>query len=46
MKTILRRIRNILYLGGKELSGLLRDPMMVILILYSFSIGIYVGAKA
>ncbi|MBR2344896.1 MAG: ABC transporter permease [Lentisphaeria bacterium] len=39
-------LRNIFYLGVKELLGLWRDPMMLILILYSFTIGIYVGAKA
>lgn len=43
MKQILR---NIFQLGIKELFGLWRDPMMLILIAYSFTVGIYVGAKA
>jgi len=43
---IKQSIRNIYHLGIKELLGLWRDPLMLILILYSFSIGIYVGAKA
>ena len=38
--------RNIFHLGIKELLGLWRDPMMLILIVYSFTLGIYVGAKA
>ena len=41
-----RACRNIFHLGVKELLGLWRDPLMLILILYSFSLGIYVGAKA
>ena len=39
-------LRNIFQLGVKELFGLWRDPMMLLLIAYSFSMGIYVGAKA
>lgn len=39
-------LRNIFQLGVKELFGLWRDPMMLILIAYSFTIGIYIGAKA
>lgn len=39
-------IRNIVHLGIKELLGLWRDPMMILLIVYSFTIGIYVGSKA
>ena len=39
-------LRNIFQLGVKELLGLWRDPMMLLLIVYSFSLGIYVGAKA
>ncbi|QNT78389.1 ABC transporter permease [Entomobacter blattae] len=35
---------NIFYLGVKELWGLLRDPIMLVLIAYSFSISIYVQA--
>ena len=39
-------LRNIFYLGKKELFGLWRDPLMVILIIYSFTLGIYISAKA
>lgn len=46
MERIRQMIRNIFHLGVKELLGLWRDPLMMILIVYSFSIGIYVGAKA
>lgn len=46
MITIRQRLRNIYQLGLKELFGLWRDPLMLVLIIYSFSIGIYVGAKA
>lgn len=37
---------NIYQLGIKELRGLLRDPMMLILIVYSFTISIYTASKA
>lgn len=40
------RWKNIFHLGIKELRGLLRDPMMVLLILYAFSIAVYTEAKA
>lgn len=43
---IRQSMRNIYHLGIKELLGLWRDPLMLVLILYSFTIGIYVGAKA
>ena len=43
---IRQSLRNIFQLGVKELFGLWRDPMMLLLIAYSFSMGIYVGAKA
>lgn len=39
-------ISNILQLGIKELRGLLRDPMLIALIFFSFSVTIYVGATA
>ncbi len=39
-------IRNILQLGFKELWGLLRDPLLIILILYNFSLGVYLGSMA
>jgi len=38
--------RNIYRLGIKELRSLWRDPMMLFLILYAFSLGIYVAATA
>lgn len=38
--------RNVFRLGIKELSGLYRDKFMLVLIIYSFSLGIYISAKA
>ncbi len=46
MITIRQSFRNTFQLGLKELLGLWRDPLMLVLILYSFSISVYVGAKA
>jgi len=40
------RWRNIGNLGIKELRSLLRDPMMLVLIVYSFSFAIYTAATA
>ena len=40
------RAANILHLGIKELRSLARDPMLLILIGYSFSVGIYAAATA
>jgi ABC-2 type transport system permease protein len=40
------RIGNILALGMKELKGLLRDPMMIGLIIFAFSISIYTASTA
>ena len=40
------RVANILHLGIKELRSLARDPVMVVLILYAFSIAIYAAATA
>lgn len=40
------RIANVWLLGVKELRGLLRDPMMVILILYCFTLSIYSASSA
>lgn len=40
------RIANIIQLGIKELRGLLRDPMMLVLIIYAFTLAIYTSAKA
>jgi ABC-2 type transport system permease protein len=40
------RLSNIWHLGVKELRGLARDPMMLALIVYSFTFAIYSGARA
>lgn len=40
------RPANILKLGIKELRSLARDPMMLVLIIYAFSMSIYTGANA
>ena len=40
------RFSNIWHLGVKELRGLVRDPMMLVLIVYSFTFQIYSGARA
>ena len=40
------RIGNILNLGVTELRGLVRNPMMVVLIGYAFTLGIYIKATA
>ncbi|MEW6728963.1 MAG: ABC transporter permease [Pseudomonadota bacterium] len=40
------RLRNIGHLGIKELRSLLRDPMMLVLIVYSFTFSIYTAATA
>ena len=40
----MRHIQNIFRLGVKELRSLWRDPMMLVLIVYAFSVGIYVAA--
>ena len=39
-------IRNIIQLGIKELFGLGRDKLLLGLILYSFTVAIYIGAKS
>lgn len=39
-------LRNIVHLGLKELRSLLRDPIMLVLIVYSFSFSIYTAATA
>jgi ABC-2 type transport system permease protein len=42
-----RRVaRNIFHLGIKELRSLVRDPIMLVLILYAFSFAIYTSATA
>jgi ABC-2 type transport system permease protein len=40
------RIAHVVDLGIKELRSLLRDPMMLILIVYAFSYGVYAAATA
>ncbi len=41
-----RMLSNILQLGLKELRSLYRDPAMLVLIIYSFTVAIYEGATA
>lgn len=43
---IRQRLRNIAQLGFKELRSLLRDPIMLVLIVYAFSFSIYTAATA
>ena len=43
---IARRLANILLLGVKELWSLWRDPTMLVLIVYTFSVAVYTGATA
>jgi ABC-2 type transport system permease protein len=40
------RAKNILHLGIKELWSLARDPMMIVLIVYAFTVSIYSTASA
>ena len=40
------RAANILHLGVKELRSLARDPMLLVLIAYSFTVSIYAAATA
>ncbi len=40
------RVSNVIQLGIKELRGLLRDPMLMILIAYAFSAAIYASSTA
>jgi ABC-2 type transport system permease protein len=40
------RSSNIIQLGVKELWGLVRDPMMLILIVYAFTVSIYTASRA
>ncbi|CAM2195633.1 ABC transporter permease [Paraburkholderia sp. A1RI_3L] len=40
------RLANILQLGIKELRGLARDPVLVVLIIYSFTLSVYAEATA
>ena len=41
-----KRLLNIFYLGIKELQSLWQDKVMLFLIIYSFSLGIYIGATS
>ena len=40
------RLANILHLGVKELRSLARDPIMLVLIVYAFTVSIYTAATA
>jgi len=40
------RLSNVIQLGIKELRGLWRDPMMLILIAYAFTVSVYTASKA
>ena len=40
------RPANILHLGIKELRSLMRDPIMLVLIVYAFTISVYTAATA
>ena len=42
----MRKFKNVLNLGRKELWSLARDPMMLLLILYVFTVSIYTSATA
>ena len=42
----MRALRNILNLGMKELRSLLRDPIMLVLIVWAFTLSIYTAATA
>lgn len=40
------RVRNVVHLGGKELRGLARDPLLVSLIVFALTFSVYTAAKA
>lgn len=40
------QISDIFHLGVKELRGLIRDPVLLVLIAYSFSFAIYTASTA
>ncbi|WP_378941057.1 ABC transporter permease [Mesorhizobium sp. ANAO-SY3R2] len=42
----MRSVANILNLGVKELRGLGRDPLLLLLIAYAFTVSVYTGASA
>ena len=41
-----RWIKNVIYLSGKELRSLFSDPVLVVLIIYMFTIAIYTVANS
>ena len=43
---MLQKIKNVINLGIKEFRGLVRDPLMLGLIIYSFSVGVYIAATS
>ncbi|GAB3394412.1 ABC transporter permease [Azotobacter armeniacus] len=46
MRRLARKLSNILQLGLKELRSLYRDPALLLLILYSFTMGVYSSATS
>ncbi len=42
---MMRWIKNIIYLGGKELRSLSRDPILLVLIFYLFTVALYVVSQ-
>ena len=40
------RLANICHLGVKELRSLVRDPIMLVLIVYAFTVSVYTAATA
>jgi len=42
----MRGTANILHLGIKELRSLWRDPALILLILYAFTLSVYISATA
>lgn len=40
------RIRHVLHLGIKELRGLVRDPLLAFLVLYAFTVDVYVSSNS
>ncbi|WP_345777756.1 ABC transporter permease [Dokdonella sp.] len=46
MDAVIRHLSNIVRLGVKELWSLWRDPMMLVLIVYLFSVAVYSSARA
>lgn len=43
---MLRQMRNVFFLGVKELRSVMRDPFMITLIIFAFTIAIYTSATA